>query len=237
MCFAQILPSREITTSPECRTAARTRPARRRDRAPAAPGSSSSSRATYGFSLACVSSTETPTTCSPALPYFFWNSTNHGISILQGPHHVAQKSSRTTLPLSDASFTSLPSTSFSVKFRFAGFAFAGHAAVGGGPGGASAAASTRSKCVSDETFSVNSASARQRSGGNHPSHVHSSSPQHGLVPSPSPQRRLNERGHALDLGARLARDQHEGAVADAPDRGLVAEHFDELFGRAPSSAA
>src|SRR4051812_8859033 len=104
---------------------------------------------TYGLSLACVSSTETPTTCSPALPYLFWNSMNHGISILQGPHHVAQKSSSTTLPLSDASFTSLPSTSLSVKFRFAGFAFAAHAAVGGGPG---AAASTRSKCVSDETF-------------------------------------------------------------------------------------
>jgi hypothetical protein len=56
---------------------------------------------------------------------------NHGISILQGPHQVAQKSSSTTLPLSDASFTSLPSTSFSVKFRFAGFAFAAHAVVGG----------------------------------------------------------------------------------------------------------
>ena len=29
----------------------------------------------------------------------FWNSMNQGISILHGPHHVAQKSSRTTLPL------------------------------------------------------------------------------------------------------------------------------------------
>src|SRR6185295_8460515 len=116
--------------------------------------------ATYGLSLACVSSTETPTTCSPALPYLFWNSTNHGISILQGPHHVAQKSRSTTLPLSDASFTSLPSTSLSVKFMLAGFAFAAQAAVAGGAGGASADAATRSKCVSDETFSVNSANAR-----------------------------------------------------------------------------
>jgi hypothetical protein len=43
---------------------------------------------------------------------------------------------------------------------FAGFAFAAQAAVAGWPGGASAAASTLSKCVSDETFSVSSANAR-----------------------------------------------------------------------------
>src|SRR3954464_9508011 len=103
--------------------------------------------ATYGLSFSYVSSTDTPVTCSPSLPYLFWNSMNHGISILQGPHQVAQKSSRITLPLSDASFTSLPSTSLSVKFRFAGFAFAAHAVVGGAPG----APSTSSKCVSDET--------------------------------------------------------------------------------------
>src|SRR5262249_54226372 len=52
---------------------------------------------------------------------------NHGISTLQGPHHVAQKSISTTLPLSDVSFTSLLFRSLSVKFRFAGFALAGHA--------------------------------------------------------------------------------------------------------------
>src|ERR1044071_7473690 len=85
---------------------------------------------------------------------------NHGISILQGPHQVAQKSSSTTLPLSAASFTSLPSTSLRVKFMFAGLAFAAQAAVGGAPAGACTDASARSKCVSDETFSVNSAKAR-----------------------------------------------------------------------------
>src|SRR3954447_5779828 len=111
--------------------------------------------ATYGLSFACVSSTETPTTWSPALPYVFWNSMNQGISILQGPHQVAQKSSSTTLPLSDASFTSLPSTSLSTKFMLAGLAFAAQAVVGGAAGGASAEASRRSKCVSEETFSVN----------------------------------------------------------------------------------
>src|SRR5207302_6746449 len=81
--------------------------------------------------LSSVSSTDTPTTCRPFLPYLFWNSTNHGISILQGPHHVAQKSSRITLPASEESFTSLLLTSFSVKFKFAGFALAGHAAPAG----------------------------------------------------------------------------------------------------------
>src|SRR5262245_1284823 len=52
-----------------------------------------------------------------------------GISILQGPHHVAQKSSRITLPLKSASLTSLPVVSLSVKSRLAGLASAGHAAA------------------------------------------------------------------------------------------------------------
>src|SRR5215813_4610561 len=82
--------------------------------------------ATYGFSLSSVSSTDTPTTCKPFLPYLFWNSMNHGISILQGPHQVAQKSSRMTLPLNDARLTSLFERSFSVKLRLAGLALAGH---------------------------------------------------------------------------------------------------------------
>src|SRR3954454_12161147 len=116
--------------------------------------------ATYGLSLACVSSTDTPTTCSPCLPYLFWNSMNQGISILQGPHHVAQKSSSTTLPFRAASLTSLPSTSLRAKFRLAALAFAAQADVAAAAGGASTEASTRSKCVSDETFSVNNASAR-----------------------------------------------------------------------------
>src|SRR2546423_9027999 len=89
--------------------------------------------AAYGFSLSSVSSTETPTTCRPSLPYLFWNSMNQGISILHGPHHVAQKSSRITLPLNDESLTSLLSMSLSVKFRFAAFAVAGHELPGGAP--------------------------------------------------------------------------------------------------------
>src|SRR6185437_11861002 len=51
----------------------------------------------------------TPTICSPCGPYFFCRSTNDGISILQGSHHVAQKFTNTALPRSDDSFTSLPS--------------------------------------------------------------------------------------------------------------------------------
>src|SRR5689334_23557858 len=86
---------------------------------------------TYGFSFASVSSTEMPITCSPSLPYLFWNSMNQGISILQGPHHVAQKSSRITLPLNADSFTSRFDRSFSVKFRFALFALAGQETVEG----------------------------------------------------------------------------------------------------------
>src|ERR1051326_2749430 len=58
---------------------------------------------------------------------------NHGISILQGPHQVAQKSRMTTLPLNAARPTSLFWRSFSVKSSFAGFALAGHAAPAGAP--------------------------------------------------------------------------------------------------------
>src|ERR1041385_9307662 len=58
----------------------------------------------------------TPTICKPCGPYFFCRSTNDGISILQGPHHVAQKFSSTALPRSEERRTSLPSgTLFSVK--------------------------------------------------------------------------------------------------------------------------
>src|SRR5262245_20442970 len=66
-------------------------------------------------------------TSRPCCLYLLLNSMNQGISLLQGPHHVAQKSSRITLPLNDESFTSLLSRSLNVKFRFAGLAFAGHA--------------------------------------------------------------------------------------------------------------
>src|SRR5438874_8218456 len=94
---------------------------------------------------------ETPTTWRPAFPYLFWNSMNQGISILHGPHHVAQKSSRTTLPLNDDSFTSLLFRSFSVKFRFAGFALAGQALP---------AAKTDASDGQGSAGSVSSASAR-----------------------------------------------------------------------------
>src|SRR5262245_16112116 len=80
---------------------------------------------------------------------------NQGISILQGPHQVAQKSSRITLPLNDDSFTSLLLMSFSVKLRFAGFAFAGQLLPVCGP----AAASWNGRPGS--AFSVRIASARQ----------------------------------------------------------------------------
>ena len=44
------------------------------------------------------------------------------------------------------------------------------------------------------------------------------------------QGRLNERRQALDVAARLARDEDEGAIVRAPDRRLVSEHLDELLG-------
>src|SRR6188768_750244 len=51
---------------------------------------------------------------------------NHGISTLQPVHQVAQKSSSTTLPLSDESLTGLPSRPGRLKsvasLRAAGFA-------------------------------------------------------------------------------------------------------------------
>src|SRR6185436_15707347 len=82
---------------------------------------------------------------------------NHGISILQGPHHVAQKSSRMTLPLNADSFTSLLLRSLSVKFRFAGLAFAGQAepAADDSP----VAAAMRSNDGHGSAGSVSSASA------------------------------------------------------------------------------
>ena len=45
-----------------------------------------------------ASSMATPTNCNPSAPYFFCSSTNHGISILQGAHQVAQKFSTTAFP-------------------------------------------------------------------------------------------------------------------------------------------
>src|SRR5579864_8661630 len=50
-----------------------------------------------------------PTICRPWSPYFFCKSTSQGISILQGPHQVAQKFTTTALPRSEESVTVLPS--------------------------------------------------------------------------------------------------------------------------------
>src|SRR5688572_19075492 len=63
--------------------------------------------------------------------YFSWSSMKPGISALHGPHHVAQKFSSTTLlgSLNDASETSLPSMSLTLKSQFAGFASAMHDAL------------------------------------------------------------------------------------------------------------
>src|SRR6476659_2530799 len=81
-----------------------------------------------GFSLSTVSSTETPSTTSPCEPYCCCSDTKLGISALQGPHQVAQKSRSTTLPLYADRRTGLPFISLTVNDRFAGFALAGQAA-------------------------------------------------------------------------------------------------------------
>src|SRR5215813_9162263 len=52
-----------------------------------------------GFPCGIRGSTETPTISSPRLRYFSCRVTNPGISILQGPHQVAQKSRITIFPL------------------------------------------------------------------------------------------------------------------------------------------
>jgi len=71
---------------------------------------------TKGF-MAChpSSSIDTPTTAKPCPLCWRSNSTNQGISIRQGSHHVAQKFSNTTLPRKSESCTSLPSASLSEK--------------------------------------------------------------------------------------------------------------------------
>src|SRR5882762_150291 len=60
-------------------------------------------------------SIETPTTANPLCSYFFANSMYHGISTLQPVHQVAQKSSRTTLPLYPDNLVEAPFESSSVK--------------------------------------------------------------------------------------------------------------------------
>src|SRR3954451_17862704 len=51
---------------------------------------------------------ETPRTAKPRSLFLRSISINQGISILQGPHQVAKKSSSTTLPLYSSSRTVLP---------------------------------------------------------------------------------------------------------------------------------
>src|SRR6267154_1053213 len=59
--------------------------------------------------------TVSPTIVSPFSPYLLWSFTRSGISMRQGPHHVAQKSRITTLPLRSDSRTFLPERSVSSK--------------------------------------------------------------------------------------------------------------------------
>src|ERR1700687_1798598 len=81
------------------------------------------------------SSIATPTICNPCAPYCFCNSMNHGISILHGPHQVAQKFSRTALPRRSDRRRFVPSRDCSVKSG-AGpdLVMAGGGAAGGGLG-------------------------------------------------------------------------------------------------------
>src|ERR1043166_7113327 len=55
------------------------------------------------------------TSPTPSSLYLVLSSTRAGISARQGPHHVAQKFTTMGLPLNDASFTSTPFMSLSVK--------------------------------------------------------------------------------------------------------------------------
>src|SRR5579863_8491335 len=73
------------------------------------------SLANLAISSLLASSMATPTICRPCAPYCLCNSTNHGISILHGVHHVAQKLSSTALPRKSDRLTLLPSRDSSVK--------------------------------------------------------------------------------------------------------------------------
>src|SRR6266851_4900065 len=65
--------------------------------------------------LSPSSSIATPRTVNPCGSYFSCKSISHGISILHGPHHVAQKFTRTTLRLNWPSDLSRPSRSLNAK--------------------------------------------------------------------------------------------------------------------------
>ena len=153
---------------------------------------------------------------------------NHGISTLHGPHHVAQKSSSMTLPLSGASFTSLPSTSFSVKFRFAGLAFAATGRRRRRRGARSRRRPRASKCVSDETRQRHHRERRQRD-----TRPESTSPSQ-LAPqpwSPGPNAATPERTTPSARRPRAARARR-ARTCGRPSHQIarfVPEHFDELF--------
>src|SRR5947208_12567115 len=89
----------------------------------------------YGRSFATGSSTEMPLNCTPSPSNCFCSSTNSGISVLHGTHHVAQKLRTMTLPLKSASFTLLSSESFSVKFSFDGTTLVVQPSVAAGASG------------------------------------------------------------------------------------------------------
>src|SRR5262249_20454758 len=57
----------------------------------------------------------TPTTLTPLSAYFRCNSLNCGTSVMQGPHHVAQKSTTSMLPLRDPESKLLPFRSCSLR--------------------------------------------------------------------------------------------------------------------------
>ena len=71
--------------------------------------------ANSAMSLVLASSIATPRNCSPAGPYCFCKSTNQGISILHGPHQVAQKLRTTGLPRKSDKWTVSPSRDCKVK--------------------------------------------------------------------------------------------------------------------------
>src|SRR5579864_519839 len=72
-----------------------------------------------GRAFAKSSCTSTPTTSTPRGLSRAARATKPGISIRHGPHHVAQKSSSSTLPAKLRSAIDRPSRSRSVKFRLA----------------------------------------------------------------------------------------------------------------------
>src|SRR5262245_33088774 len=159
-----------------------------------------------------------------------------GISILQGPHHVAQKSSSTTLPLNSVNDRSFPLTSFSVKFRFAVFESAGHESLPSPSGTPGVSVRTMAGCFfSSHGICVVTATAASAT-------MPSVAMTHLIrmeiqllaliepIASSSVQGGVDECGHSLHLGSRFASDQDERPIPDRPDRRLVSKHLDELLG-------